>query len=105
MTILFCHPERSVAESKDPFLLFESGWGIDSCVPAGGGTFLLRQESTQRMRLRGGFELLAPAIKATSPENPTRRALTIAGGRLRLGKGERIPRREAPRNDNSFLSS
>ena len=29
------------------------------------GTFLFRQESTQRMRHRGCFELIAPAIKAT----------------------------------------
>ena len=33
-------------------------------VPAGGGTFLLRQESTQRMRHRRGAELFAPANKA-----------------------------------------
>ena len=30
-------------------------------VPAGGGTFLLRQESTQRMRLKRGAKAFAPA--------------------------------------------
>jgi hypothetical protein len=33
-------------------------------ISCGGGTFLLRQESTQRMRHRRGAELFAPANKA-----------------------------------------
>jgi len=39
-------------------------------VPAGGGTFLFHQESTQRMRHRGGAELFAPANKAALPYVP-----------------------------------
>ena len=80
-----CHPERSEAKSKDPFFLGVAGSGVGGWVPAGGGTFLFRQESTQRMRLRGGFELIAPAIKATSPENPTRPAFTRALRKVSAG--------------------
>jgi hypothetical protein len=35
------------------------------------------QESKQRSQLRGGFELFAPANKATSPKNPSRPALGV----------------------------
>ena len=45
--------------------------------PAGGGTFLLRQESTQRMRHRGDAEILLPQEHAPSPMYPTRSALSI----------------------------
>ena len=46
--------------------------------PCGGPYFLVtEQESKQRTQLRGGFELFAPANKATSPKNPTRPALGV----------------------------
>ena len=45
--------------------------------PAGGGTFLVRQESTQRMRHRGGAKKLLPQLHTPSPMYPTRGALSI----------------------------
>ena len=45
------------------------------CFPAGGVTFLLRQESNQRMRLKGGAEKLLPQLQAPSLKYPSRSAI------------------------------
>ena len=57
-----------------------------TAVPCRGPYFLVaEQESKQRTQLRGGFELFAPANKATSPKYPSRHAFTVDSARFRCG--------------------
>ena len=54
-------------------------------MPAGGGTFLFRQESTQRSRHRGGAEPQLPLAKRPSPMYPTGRITDSAVQGFGLG--------------------
>ena len=79
---ILCHCEEAIGRRGNPLLL-ALGFGTLSTgryfrpLPLGPYFLVAEQESKQRSQLRGGFELFAPANKATSPKNPSRPALGV----------------------------